>query len=471
MLFIAVLFTALAVSYGWGIRGCIIGGEKGALLPGALLGLCLAFFVCDGEFSYLYLFFAAVGALSVFYGGTETYGQTLGFVLHPESEGYKNKFHTGLIGVFVKGGIWFALTGGMLSMLIGTLSGEYYSAAEYTLLFLLIPLCTLIGPKIFNSPYDKENKRFPKIYFSLDREEEWGGNVLIILGIIILAAVNRDFLTLGATATGFLSGGIGFALGLILFKLTTKGTKKRQYFVHLNEMHMIEGWKLMEHVFGAVAGGSMMLYFGLCSDKIRAMLSDADISSLPLSGNKDIFGGVAVVVMLFLSALLYIVRAFNEKKGRKYPDRTYEMLERPLWSAFPLILIFMGSETAAAASAFITVCYALCEKCALEWFRGRKIERTVQLSSAVLLLLSLLYFVFCFLADGCSFTPTVLIFLYTLMHSLPCAVHFFTKEKHIQRKEKNIGILRFYNGGGLVIWNFVAQSIIIAVFMCFYFHF
>ena len=43
---------------------------------------------------------------------------------------------------------------------IGTLSGEYYSATEYTVLFLLIPVFTLIGPKIFNSPYDKENKRF-----------------------------------------------------------------------------------------------------------------------------------------------------------------------------------------------------------------------------------------------------------------------------------------------------------------------
>ncbi len=468
MLFVAVIFTALAVSYGWGMRGCVIGGEKGALLPGALLGLCLAFFMCDGEFSYLYLFFAAVGALSTFYGGTETYGQTMGFVLHPEREGYQNKFHIGIIGVFLKGGLWFSIAGGMLSLLIGTLSGEYYSATEYTVLFLLIPVFTLIGPKIFNSPYDKENKRFPKIYFSLDRAEEWGGNVLLTLAIVILAAVNKDILTLGAVLTGFVSGGTGFAGGLILFRLANHGTKKRQFFRKLNELHMIEGWKLMEHIFGAVAGGCLMLYFGLNSDKISQLLSKTDLSALPLSGDRDIIAGAATVLMLFLSALLYAVRAFNEKKGRRYDERTYEMFERPLWSAFPLILIFMGSESAAADSAFVTVCYALCEKCGVEWFKGRKNEKTMRILCFILFILSFSYFLSC-LVTGRKISTAMLIILYTFMYTLPCIPHFFTSQRKKERKEKKMSILRFYSGGGLVVWNFIAQSIIITLFVCFYF--
>ena len=468
MLFVAVIFTALAVSYGWGMRGCVIGGEKGALVPGALLGLCLAYFMCDGEYSHLYMFFAAVGALSVFYGGTETYGQTLGFVVHPDRDGYKNKVHIGLMGVFLKGGLWFAIASGMLSLLIGTLSGEYYSPLECSILFLLIPVCTLIGPKIFNSPYDKKNGVFPKIYFSLDRAEEWGGNVLITLGIIILSAVKKDLLTLGAVGTGFLFGGVGFAVGLILFRICNYGTKTRHFFKKLNEMHMIEGWKLMEHVFGAVAGGGVMLYFGLCSDKISTMLSKADVSSLPLSGDKDIFGGVAVLSMLFLSSLLYVIRAYNEKKGRIYDDRTYEMLERPLWSAFPLILIFMGSETAAAASAFVTICYALCEKCGMEWFKGRKNEKAMRTLCAIVFILSFSYFVCCMVTDR-KIPPVNLTVLYTIVYTLPCIPHFFTKEKGIERKEKKTGILRFYNGGGLVIFNFLVQSIIITLFVCLYF--
>ncbi len=469
MLFIAIIFTALAVSYGWGMRGCVIGGEKGALLPGAVLGLCLAFFICDGEFSYLYLFFAAVGALSTFYGGTETYGQTLGFVIHPEKEGYRNKFHIGIIGVFLKGGLWFAISTGMLSLLIGTLSGEYYSIAEYGILFLLIPVFTVIGPKIFNSPYDRENNRFPKIYFSLNRFEEWGGNVLITLGIILLSAVNKDFLTLGAVMSGFLFGGTGFTVGLILYRLANHGTKKRQFFKKLNEKHMIEGWKLMEHTFGAIAGGGVMLYFGICSDKISLLLSKTDLSALPLSGEKDLLAGVTVTVMLFLSALQYPVRVLLEKNGKKIADRTYEMFERPLWSAFPLILVFSGSETAAAAAAFITITYALCEKCAFEWFNGRKIEKFVRVSCAVLLIFSIVYFVLCFFTHSVKLTPAVLIVIYTLVYTLPCVLYVFTKDKRKERKEKNMSILRFYGGGGLVIGNFIAESIIITLFVVFYF--
>ena len=32
-----ITFSVIAVSWGWGMRGTAIGGEKGAMLPGALL--------------------------------------------------------------------------------------------------------------------------------------------------------------------------------------------------------------------------------------------------------------------------------------------------------------------------------------------------------------------------------------------------------------------------------------------------
>ena len=234
-------------------------------------------------------------------------------------------------------------------------------------------------------------------------------------------------------------------------------------------MHMIEGWKLMEHVFGAVAGGSLMLFFSLNSDKISQLLSKTDLSSLPLSGDKDFIGGIAVILMLFLSLIQHPVRLLLGKKGIKLNDRTYEMFERPLWSAFPLILIFMGSETAAAASAFITILYALCEKSALEWFRGRKTEVFVRISCAVVMIFGLLYFVFCFYAGGGRLTPAELTIMYTFLYTLPCFPNFFTSQRRKERKEKKMGIFRFYNGAGLVVGNFLIQSIIITLFVCFYF--
>ena len=39
-----LLLSTVSVSYGWGMRGTIIGGEKGAMLPGAFLGLLIALF-------------------------------------------------------------------------------------------------------------------------------------------------------------------------------------------------------------------------------------------------------------------------------------------------------------------------------------------------------------------------------------------------------------------------------------------
>ena len=60
---LAVLFAGFAVSFGWGIRGFVIGGEKGALLPGALLGIAVAFFAMGEEGKNLWMYFAAVGAL------------------------------------------------------------------------------------------------------------------------------------------------------------------------------------------------------------------------------------------------------------------------------------------------------------------------------------------------------------------------------------------------------------------------
>ena len=39
-----ILAIIPAVSYAWGMRGTTIGGEKGAMLPGAMIGLLIAFF-------------------------------------------------------------------------------------------------------------------------------------------------------------------------------------------------------------------------------------------------------------------------------------------------------------------------------------------------------------------------------------------------------------------------------------------
>ena len=67
---ICVLFTTFAASYAWGMRGAVIGGEKGAILPGAFIGLILAWFA-GGEIRNCFWIPAAAAAMGMSYGGIE----------------------------------------------------------------------------------------------------------------------------------------------------------------------------------------------------------------------------------------------------------------------------------------------------------------------------------------------------------------------------------------------------------------
>ena len=58
---VLVLFAVIipATSYAWGMRGTTIGGEKGAMLPGAIIGTILA--LCSNVFivqEHFYIFAA-----------------------------------------------------------------------------------------------------------------------------------------------------------------------------------------------------------------------------------------------------------------------------------------------------------------------------------------------------------------------------------------------------------------------------
>jgi len=88
-----VLLPGVILSVGWGLRGFIDGSSLGAMIPGALIALALCFLV--GESGRRAAQVAAFGAISVGFGGQETYGQTVQFVSRPEM------FHTGFAGPVV----------------------------------------------------------------------------------------------------------------------------------------------------------------------------------------------------------------------------------------------------------------------------------------------------------------------------------------------------------------------------------
>lgn len=452
---IAVLFAGFAVSYGWGIRGFVIGGEKGALLPGALMGICVAFFAAGDAGKELWMFFAAAGALSMFYGGTETYAQTMSFLLSRDVEGeYFGQLKKGVIGIFLKGGLWFCIPAFILAMLPSALTGAY-KLWETVLVFALFPVVSVIGTKIFNTPYHKEKGLFPRFYFSVNRREEWGSNVMIILVLTVFCAIKGDLFALGAGLTGFITGGLGFLIGLIFYDIERR--QGRKIFGRLHEKRCIDGWKIMEHTFGAFSGGALMLYFAVFSDRLTALCDKIDLSALTLGNDKIIFA-VVPLVLLVITLLQYPICSLIEKKTGKEPDNhIFEILERPCWSAVPLIFIFLGAPSAAAFCTFGTLSYALCEKCSIEWYEKSAYKRIFRTVFGILWPLLLIWFYINI--ESISLFDTML--LYTAGYTGACLIYTLLPDRFIEYKKGGKTVSQVFGSGITVTGHLVIQSIIL----------
>jgi len=452
---LSVLFAGFAVSYGWGIRGFVIGGEKGALLPGALMGIAVAFFAMGDAGKDFWMFFAAAGALTMFYGGTETYAQTMSFLLSRDKEGpYYNQLKKGVIGIFLKGGLWFSIPGFVLALLPTALTGAY-KIWEVAVLFAAFPAVSFIGTKIFNVPYDKKKGIFPKLYFSLDRREEWGSNVMIILVLTVFSLVKGDFYALGAGITGFITGGAGFLLGLVLYDVERRHGDKI-FGKRLHGKGYIDGWKIMEHAFGAFAGGGLMLYFALTSSHFSEICSNIAPTALPLSSDRYI-GAAVCLALMCLTAVQYPLSAYFEKKGRPVDINIFEQIERPLWSAVPLIFIFLGSPSASAFGTFGTLAFALCEKCSIEWYERSQYKKILRFPFKLLWVILPVWFFFNIMKI--SLFDTML--LYTLGYTGACVLYSFGPDRIKTFLKKETDFSRAFGSGLTVTGHLILQSAVL----------
>jgi hypothetical protein len=157
-----VLFPAIAMLLGWGLRGYIGGGPFGALIPGVYVALSLTLLL--GYTREAAAMAALFGAIGVGYGGNMTYGQTLGFLRDSDT------VYWGLLGCLVKGGVWGLLGGAVLGV---GLTRHQYDRKTIAIAFIITILAFYVGVKLINEP--------KLIYFSnrLDkpRDESWAGLV------------------------------------------------------------------------------------------------------------------------------------------------------------------------------------------------------------------------------------------------------------------------------------------------------
>ena len=259
------LLATVVMSLGWGLRGTIGGGEVGAMIPGAMLGLVFARFArLDSLQSSL---ITAASALGFGLGGAETYGQTIGLLKNPETTAW------GLFGLSLKGASWGI--GASFFVWVAFHFGQYRQK-NWLIAFALFIGGTLAGWWFVNHP--------KLIYFSdrinKPREEVWFG--LIFGPLIAMAYLSIAFRTIRPliyAISGFLIGALGFGLGSLWFCFG---------FALPPEWRSGPWWKLMEFSFGAILGAGFMKTLSLLLQ--NSSLPAPKLQYSPFSFKNFIFG-------------------------------------------------------------------------------------------------------------------------------------------------------------------------------------
>lgn len=244
-----VLFPAIAMLLAWGLRGYIGGGPYGAMMPGSFVALAICLLL--GYRMETAAIAVVFGTIGIGYGGNMTYGQTLGFLRETDT------VYWGLLGCFVKGGMWGLVGGAVLSV---GLTRDQYSRKTVILAFVLYFIAFLIGRAIINEP--------KLIYFSnrIDRprDESWAGFLfggLAFLAFLRARGTKEQFaINLKFALWGCIGGALGFGLGALWFIVGPMIPIEQKW---------IGWWKAMEFSFGFIFGGALGWCAYLHRDRLR----------------------------------------------------------------------------------------------------------------------------------------------------------------------------------------------------------
>jgi len=262
-------FAALAGGMGWGIRGQY-GHETGAMLAGLLVALVVVYFFAYQFSSIDAAKAVALATVAIGFGGSMTYGQTLGLTQDAPLIGNIAALRWGLIGTFIKGSIWIGFFGLFLGLGLG---GKKYSPIEIILILFVSVFFLYLGIYILNEPFDPENKKLPFIYFSDDwywepgenlkpRREQWGGLALALSFLLFyISILKKDILARNMTVWGMFAGGLGFTLGQCVqaYHAWNANVIKNGFLSSIYPY--INWWNMMEITFGAVF--AFIITFGL----------------------------------------------------------------------------------------------------------------------------------------------------------------------------------------------------------------
>ncbi len=305
-----VLFAAMAGGLGWGIRGQY-GHETGAMIAGVLVSLTLVYLLCPGNSSLQVVRAVALATIAMGFGGTMTYGQTVGLTQDTPLVGHWDAFRWGMLGLAIKGGIWIGFAGFFLGMGLG---GKRYRPFEMLKLVFIMMGAVALGWSLLNHPHDPANMRLPYFYFSdhwywepdivgkvKHRPEVWGGLLFALVASITYAAVvKRDKLGRNMALWGSLGGALGFPLGQCVQASNAWNPGYYSQTILAPFTNYLNWWNTMETTFGTIMGA--VLGLGLWFNRARIDLTpDPDDKPMPYWGE----GALLAAHLAFLSAVQF----------------------------------------------------------------------------------------------------------------------------------------------------------------------
>jgi hypothetical protein len=284
-----VLLAVMAGGMGWGVRGQY-GHETGAMIAGLLVGLVLVFCFCPQAASLPAARAVAWCTVAIGFGGSMTYGQTIGLTQNGPMIGNWAALRWGMLGLAIKGGLWIGFAGAFLGM---GLSGRSYRPRELLCVMLGLLALFFLGVWLLNSPYDPAHRLLPRIYFSADwrwepsadlkpRREVWGGFLVALIGLVAyLAWARRDVLARNLAGWGVLGGALGFPTGQSLqaFHAWNAEVFRAGWWATLDPH--LNWWNLMETTFGAVFGGVLALGVWVNRARIATMAETGVVALRP----------------------------------------------------------------------------------------------------------------------------------------------------------------------------------------------
>lgn len=467
---VLLIFSIIAAtSYAWGMRGTTIGGEKGAMLPGALIGLLIAVFsniLIVREHFYI---FSALGAVSMYFGGSMTYGETLGLSMN--SKPAKN-IKKGLLGVFIKGFLWFGTFGAIFSTAINAVCYQY-SILEMAFVF---PLTVIVGVGLYfllNKPVNKNENKFPKIYFSKTRQESWGALAGVYAVLLIFGIVKLNLLTIVFSVCCAVFGGIGWLLGQLLQIYSIHYARETSLFGKvLARSNNVDSWKIMECVLGAFGGLGTAISFIISYPQFKSTVFKLEINGglLPLNRTLSQILFVVWLVLICADMVHYFIKKPDLKSDLKklldknkisqsqysaklikavdetpkrfiIYDKATQIIEPILYGALPFVMIAIGGRNTALATSFFILFLVLAQEIALE----KKINKIFNLVLMILFAIVNIAILVLQLGFGYVFNDLATLILYTVVYEILTLVWLFPQEIQKNSAEDDIELNFFKN--------------------------